>query len=68
MANVVNVKKLNKIKNNYPNIWEWMQHKASCEHMCIGAVLNEYEEYINELLDKEADKRMKEIKKERDEK
>ena len=45
-----------------------MQHKASCEHMCIGAVLNEYEEYINELLDKEADKRMKEIKKERDEK
>lgn len=41
---------------------------ASCEHMCIGAVLNEYEEYINELLDKEADKRMKEIKKERDEK
>ena len=57
MANVVNVKKLNKIRNNYPNIWEWMRHKASCEYMCIGAVLNRYEEYIDELLDKEDEER-----------
>lgn len=43
---VVNVKKLNKIRDNYPNTWKWMQHKASWEHMCMGAVLNSYEEYI----------------------
>ena len=53
MANVVNVKKLNKIRDNYPNTWGWMRHKASWEHMCMGAVLNGYEEYIDKLMDKE---------------
>ena len=53
MANIVNVKKLNLIRDNYPNTWKWMQHKASWEHMCMGAVLNYYETYIDELIEKE---------------
>lgn len=53
MVSVVNVKKLNKIRDNYPNTWEWMKHKANWEGMCMGAVLDNYEEYIDELVDKE---------------
>ena len=49
----VNVKKLNKIRDNYPNTYEWMEHKARWEHMCMGAVLNCYETYIDELMSKE---------------
>lgn len=49
----VNVKKLNKIIKDYPKTFEWMQHKASWEHITLGAVLNGYEEYVNELMDKE---------------
>lgn len=52
----VNVKKLHKIRDNYPNTWEWMRHKASWEHMCMGAVLNHYEEYIDELMSAEMEK------------
>ncbi len=50
---IVNIKKLNKIRDHYPITWEWMQHKASWEHMCMGAVLNNYEIYIDELMSKE---------------
>ena len=46
----VNLKKLNEIRDNYPNTWEWMRHKASWEHMCMGAVLNHYEEHIDDLM------------------
>ena len=53
MANIVNVKKLNTIRDHYPNTWEWMQHKARWEHMCMGAVLNNYERYIDELMSEE---------------
>lgn len=53
MASIVNVKKLNKIRDNYPNTWEWMKHKANWEGMCMGAVLNSYEEYIDELMSEE---------------
>lgn len=49
----VNVKKLDKIRDNYPNTWKWMEHKASWEWMCMGAVLHYYEEYIDELMKKE---------------
>lgn len=49
----INIKKLSIIRDNYPNTWEWMQHKASWEHMCIGAVLNNYEQYIDELMNTE---------------
>lgn len=55
MANIVNVKKLHKIRDNYPNTWEWMKCKASLEHMCMGAVLNNYERYIDELMEEEKD-------------
>lgn len=53
MAKVVNDKKLNKIRDNYPDTWEWMKHKASWEHMCLGAVLNSYEDYIDVMMEKE---------------
>lgn len=53
MASVVDVKKLNKIRDNYPDTWEWMKHKASWEHMTLGSVLDGYEEYIDELMKKE---------------
>lgn len=49
----VNIKKLNKIRDNYPNTWEWMRHKASWEHTCMGGVLDSYEEYIDELIREE---------------
>ena len=50
----VNTKKLNEIRDDYPNTWEWMQHKAAWEHMCMGAVLNHYEKYIDDLMIEEA--------------
>ena len=53
MANAVNVKKLNKIRDEYPETFAWMQHKASWECMSLGAILNCYEEYIDELMIKE---------------
>lgn len=53
MANVVNVEKLNKIRDNYPGVWEWMKYKANCEHMCMGAVLHYDEEYIDKLIELE---------------
>lgn len=53
MVSVVNVKKLNKIRDNYPNTWEWMKHKANWEGMCMGAVLDNYERYIDELMGEE---------------
>lgn len=54
MASIVNVEKLNKIRDIYPNTWAWMQHKASWECMCMGAVLDNYEKYIDELMNNEA--------------
>ena len=53
MASVVNVKKLNKIRDNYPNTWEWMKRKANWEGMCMGAVLDNYEKRIDELMGEE---------------
>lgn len=53
MATIVNTKKLNKIRDNYPQTWEWMRHKASWEHMCMGAVLDSYEKYIDEMMERE---------------
>ena len=52
---IVNTKKLNKIRDNYPNTWEWMRHKASWEHMCMGAVLDSYEKHIDEMMEREID-------------
>ncbi len=53
MANIVNVEKLNNIRDNYPATWEWMQYKARCNHMCMGAVLNNSEEYVDRLIELE---------------
>lgn len=53
MANVVNVKKLNNIRDNYPATWVWMQYIARSDHMCMGAVLNYKEEYIDRLIELE---------------
>ena len=53
MAEIIDVKKLKKIRENYPNTWDWMRHKANWEHMCMGAVLSNYENYIDELMRKE---------------
>ena len=53
MANVVNVEKLNKIRDNYPGVWEWMKCKANSAHMCMGAVLHYDEEYIDRLIELE---------------
>ena len=55
MAKVINDKKLNKIRDNYPDTWEWMKHKASWEHMCMGAVLDSYEKHIDEMMEREID-------------
>jgi hypothetical protein len=54
MAGIVNVEKLNKIRDCYPATWSWMQHKAKWECMCMGAVLNYYETHIDELMAQEA--------------
>ena len=53
MANIVNVKKLNEIRDNYPATWEWMKCIANSAHMCMGAVLNSNEEYIDRLIELE---------------
>ena len=49
----IKVEKLNNIVKNYPKTLEWMRHKASWEHMTLGAVLNNYEQYIDELMSEE---------------
>ena len=53
MVGTIDMKKLKKIQKEYPKTFEWIEHKASWEHMCLGAVLNGYEGYIDELMDKE---------------
>ena len=53
MENAINMRKLNYIRDNCPNTWEWMQHKARWEWMCLGAVLNNYEEHIDKLMEEE---------------
>ena len=49
----INIEKLDKIRDNYPKTYEWMQHKARWECMTMGAILNNYEKYIDELMSKE---------------
>ena len=56
MTGIVNVEKLNSIRDNYPGTWAWMQSKASEEHVCMGAVLNHYADYIDWLIVEEEKK------------
>lgn len=53
MANTVDIKKLKEIRKNYPSTYEWIKSKASWEHMSIGAVVNNYKEYIDLMMSKE---------------
>ena len=53
MTHKVNVKKLKKIRENYFSTWSWMQDKARWEHMSIGAVLYNWEDYIDLMMIKE---------------
>jgi hypothetical protein len=47
------MKKLDIIMKKYPKTFEWMQHKARWEHIVLGGILNDYEDYINELMKNE---------------
>lgn len=42
------------IYKDYPETFKWMQHKAGWEHMSLMAVLDGYESYIDELMEKES--------------
>jgi hypothetical protein len=44
-----NLKELNNIRNNYPETWAWMEHKANWEQMSMSAVLLNYRKHIKEL-------------------
>ena len=39
--------------NEYPNTLDWVRHKARWEQIPLGAVLNDYKDYIDELMIKE---------------
>lgn len=58
---MIDIEKLNAIRNNYPDTWKWMQHKASWEGMCLSEVLHTYVTYIDYLMYKEGVDR-KEVK------
>ena len=46
------------LQENYPETFEWAQHKARWEQMPIGAVITEYSDYIDQLMREEAQKRI----------
>ena len=50
---MIDIEKLNVIRNNYPDTWKWIQHKASWEGMCLSEVLHTYVTYIDDLMHKE---------------
>ena len=39
--------------DKYPKTLEWVRHKAIWENITLGAVLNGYESYIEELMQQE---------------
>lgn len=57
MANKINKKSFHEryalLLNKYPKTLEWVRHKAIWEHITLGAVLNGYESYIEELMQQE---------------
>lgn len=52
MSNKVDMEFITLVKDNYPEAWEWMKHKANWEHIPIGAVANDYKNYIEKLINK----------------
>lgn len=57
MANKINMNSFHAryslLLRAYPKTLEWVRHKARWEHMPLGAVLNQYREYIDELMAQE---------------
>lgn len=41
------------LMNEYPKTLDWVRHKARWEQIPLGAVLNDYKDYIDELMIKE---------------
>lgn len=57
MANKINKKSFHEryalLLDKYPKTLEWVRHKVRWEHITLGAVLNGYESYIEELMQQE---------------
>lgn len=57
MANKIDMKSFHEryalLLQKYPNTLEWVRHKARWEHITLGAVFNEYDSYIEELMRQE---------------
>lgn len=51
------LKIIKEIKNNYPKTWDWIKHKCNWEQMVAIRVLNEYRDYVNELMGEENNER-----------
>lgn len=44
---------IRKVRDEYPQTYEWAAHKAAWEHMPLGAVFMDYAGYIQELMARE---------------
>jgi len=50
------LKLIRKVRDEYPQTYEWAAHKAAWEHMTLGVVFTEYIDYIQELMAREDNK------------
>lgn len=41
------------VREDYSKTWEWAQHKARLEHMCMGAIFKHWESSIKALMAEE---------------
>lgn len=39
-----------KVRDAYPDTWEWVCHKARWERMCVGAVFNNWNSTIKSFM------------------
>ena len=44
-----NTKELKNIKENYPEVWAWMEHKANWEKVIMDDVLNRHKKAIEDM-------------------
>lgn len=42
------------VRDSYPKAWEWVCHKASWEHMCVGAIFKQWSSSIKALMEEES--------------
>lgn len=42
-----------KVRDHYPETYEWVRHKARWEGMPVGAVCMDYRDYIKEMMARE---------------